>query len=143
MVILTSTSNTTNNRNFKDLNVFVPDEANMKESLRRFFSMYSLKKTTDREFWLLDISTFATQEAAASFLKGMPNLDLDDDFYLYEERQEGIFINEYYAIGSKSPHVLQPYGAWKGKSGLQIEINSKWLRRSDFKVSNIGQYVWI
>ena len=135
--ILTSTSNATM-RNFKDLNVFVPNESDMKGSMGHFFKLYSLRKRTDREFWLLNASAFETPEDAANwYLKDMSNLDLDDDFHLYEERGEGqIRIYEYYEISSQSPRILQLYGSWNKEFGLQVQDPVKWSRRSDFKVRN-------
>ena len=132
--ISTSTSNATM-RNFKDLNVFVPNESDMKGSMSHFFMLYSLRKRTDREFWLLDASAFETPEDAANwYLKDMSNLDLDDDFYLYEESGEReIRIYEYYEINSQSKRILQLYGFWNEDYGLQILNPVKWSRRSDFK----------
>ena len=133
--ISTSAKNATM-RNFKDLNVFVPNESDIKGSMSHFFMLYSLRKRTDREFWLLDTSAFETPEDAANrYLKDMSNLDLDDDFYLYEESGNGqIKIYEYYEVSSQSKRILQLYGSWNDEFGLQVLNPVKWSRRSDFKV---------
>ena len=110
--------------------------------MRRISDLYSMRKRTNREFWLLDISTFETpKEAANTLMKNIPNLDLDDDFYLFEKREDEMFIHEYYAIDSKSPRILQPYGTWSAKFGLQVENAVKWSRRSDFKVRKATETV--
>ena len=85
-----------------------------------FFRMYSLRKARNREYWLLDVSSFNSAiEASVGKLKYLPNLDLDDDLYLFEERGDLLKIWEFYEIDSSLPRQLLPYGMWNDFMALK------------------------
>ena len=69
---------------YKDLHVFHPDETNLNKSLDHFFELYGMRNWTNRGFWLLDLTPFQSAgQSPESVLKEMPNLDLDDDFFVF------------------------------------------------------------
>ena len=90
---------------YKDLHVFNPDEANLNKSMDHFFELYAMRNRTNRECWLLDITLFQSVENACErFLKHMPNLDLDDDFFFFANNKTDFKINvwEYFEQGRRS-----------------------------------------
>ena len=100
-----------------------------------FFHMYALRSAQNREYWLLDVSLFNSAiEASEGKLKYLPNLDLDDDLYLFEERGDLLKIWEFYEIHSTLPRQLLPYGVWNDIDRLKITKTAKWSRRRDLKV---------
>ena len=131
------TSNNLTTWHNKDLHVVIPDEFNLEASMNDFFHMYSLRNRQNREYWLLDISLFnsAIEAVEEGKLKYLPNLDLDGDLYLFEERGHLLKIWEFYEIHSNLPRQLLPYGTWNDISNeLKITKNTKWIRRRDLKV---------
>jgi hypothetical protein len=83
----------------EDLQVFIPNTDMIEESIKEFVEMYSLRRRTSREYWLLDIGYWtANVEDRTSFYKEIRydlrnlDLDLDDDLYFFE----GKTMLEYY-----------------------------------------------
>ena len=107
----------------KDLHVFVPDESNLNISMEIFFELNEMRTRKNREYWLLD-STFLNVEEdnlSDTILNDLPNLDLDDDIYLFEADDEGdIKLCEYYEIHHTIPRKFLPYGNWNEIEGLRI-----------------------
>ena len=89
----------------EDLQVFIPNTDMIEESIKEFVEMYSLRRRTSREYWLLDIGYWtANVEDRTSFYKKIRydlrnlDLDLDDDLYFFEgktmlEYYDSFFIN--------------------------------------------------
>ena len=126
----------------KDLHVFVPDESNLNKSMEIFFNLNEMRTRKNREYWLLD-STFLNveEDPSKTILNDLPNLDLDDDIYMFEEDDEGeIKLWEYYEIHPTIPRKLLPYGNWNDNGGLSITEKFKWIRRRNLEgVKLIGQ----
>ena len=124
----------------KDLHVFNPDEANLNKSMDHFFELYAMRNRTNREFWLLDITLFQSVENACErFLKYMPNLDLDDDFFVFANNKSDFFmINvwEYFEIDPSIPRQLLHYGTWSQMQRMVFSGRSKWIRRRNLQVMN-------
>ena len=118
------------------MHVFIPDEFNLEQSMNDFFHMYSLRNGLNREYWLLDVSLFNSAiEASERKLKYLPNLDLNDDLYLFEEKDHHLLkIWEFYEIDSTLPRQLLPYGMWNDVDRLKLTKATKWMRRKDLKV---------
>ena len=71
-----------------------------------------------------------------SVLKEMPNLDLDDDFFVFANNgTDTIDIWEYYEINPSIPRQFLEYGKWDAKQGMELLAKPKWIRRRDLKVS--------
>lgn len=121
---------------YKDLHVFHPDETNLNKSLDHFFELYGMRNWTNREFWLLDITPFhLAGQSLESVLKEMPNLDLDDDFFVFANNgTDAIDIWEYYEINPSIPRQLLEYGKWDAEQGMKLLGKPKWIRRRDLKV---------
>ena len=66
----------------KNLEVFIPSEADLEQSVQNLMFLYSQRTRQNHEFWLVDISAWPSLEEALSDLKPLP-LDFDDNFYIY------------------------------------------------------------
>ena len=126
----------------KDLHVFVPDESNLNQSMDTFFKLNEMRTRKNREYWLLD-ATFLNvdEDISKTILNDLPNLDLDDDIYLFEEEDEGeIKLWEFYEIHPTIPRKCLPYGNWNISQGLSVADKFKWIRRRNLEgVQLIGQ----
>ena len=79
---------------YEELHVFVPDDKDTKNSIRKFVELYSLRTRKSKEFWLVDIAQLTKNvlkenliEQIRSDIKNLP-LDLDDDLYLLSGRRK-------------------------------------------------------
>ena len=82
----------------ESLNVFILNdktEEEMTESLQLFVEIYSSRKRTDREFWLLDTTHLQADKGNEGIFDELKELklDLDDDLYLFNYGAEGTVIN--------------------------------------------------
>ena len=73
----------------EDLHVFNVDQGHVKQSIKTFIDLYSLRTRKSREFWLVDISSLTDANFPKSQLMNQIksdfrdlSLDLDDDLYL-------------------------------------------------------------
>ena len=132
ITMMDSNGNLTFARTGKDLHLFVSDASHQNQNLEMFHDLYSTRTTKSLEYWLLDISM---QEPGIldSLMKDLKTLDLNDDLYLYEFKDNGIEIWEYYEIHSSLPRVLQTYGFWN-EVDLKVFEMSKWIRRRDLHI---------
>ena len=78
----------------ESLNVFILNdktEEEMTESLQLFVEIYSSRKRTDREFWLLDTTHLQADKGNEGIFDELKELklDLDDDLYLFNNGAEG------------------------------------------------------
>ena len=127
-----SNGNLTFARTGKDLHLFVSDASHQNQSLELFHDLYFMRTTKSLEYWLLDVSMLEPGILDSS-MQDLKTLDLNDDLYLYELKDNGIEIWEYYEIHSSLPRVLQAYGFWT-EVDLEVFEMSKWIRRRDLKV---------
>ena len=84
-------SGPTLNQTFRheELHVFVIDQMNIKESLKAFVGLYSLRTWKRKEFWLFDITQWTKEYSKDQLLNQIRYdfrdlvLDFDDDLYLF------------------------------------------------------------
>ena len=136
LYVLASNNNNSNMTCFgKDLRVFIPDENNFTKSIDYFFSLFAMRTRKSREYWLLDITDFGSDVAIAKDeLEKLPNLDLDDDLYLFVSKNDVVKLWELYEINKNLSKVLNPYATWISEDGLQVISKSKWVRRKNLQV---------
>ena len=145
------------------LNIYIPDDSNLEKSIDYFVKLYSMRTRSDREHWLLDVSSLvnigiipdeendSSLNNAIENLKDLP-LDLDDDLFFYSHDNhhhsnnnkkddnnlgaEFISIWEFYEIHPSRPRKLKPYGQWNSSAEKQLSLTkeSKWNRRRDLEV---------
>ena len=72
----------------EDLHVFIVDQDHVKQSIKTFSDLYSIRTRKSREFWLVDISSWTANFPKGQVMnqiklnfKDLP-MDLDDDLYL-------------------------------------------------------------
>ena len=119
----------------EDLYVFILDDANLDASLDQFKKLYALRTRTDKEFWLLDISSIIDEpNEILNTFHDLP-LDIDDDLYLYKRNTNSLSIWEFYEINSSVPRKILHYAAWVTETGLRIKNTSKWSRRKNMEVT--------
>ena len=114
----------------QDLHIFIPDDKTLNSKVDIFIDLYSSRKRSDKEYWLLDVSSIKNVFEELHDL----SLDLDDDLYLYSINvlSGGIIsIWEFYEIHSSLPRKLLTYGNWNSVNGLFIADKVKWNRRKN------------
>ena len=102
-----------------ELNVYIPDDANLNISIGNFINLYSSRKNSNEEFWLLDVTYWSSINNIIEPLQHL-KLDLDDDLYLYFPTENALNIIdkkqfsiwEYYEIHYSRPRKILPYGNW-------------------------------
>ena len=126
----------------KDLRVFIPDGNNLTKSIDHFFTLFAMRTRKSREYWLLDITHFGVEVATAkNILEKLPNLDLDDDLYLFVGNTDVVKLWELYEINKDLTKVLNPYATWTSEDGLQVISKSKWVRRRNLQVLLMKKYL--
>ena len=137
-VIMANPNRNLTTRYGKDLHVFILDNRNLNKSLDHFVELYAVRTKKNNEFWLLDITDLGSaKKVSENKLKKLPNLDLNDDLYIFEGSDEELKIWELYEIQPSMPRILQLYGTWKrhSREGIQLLKNeNKWIRRKDLQV---------
>ena len=118
----------------ENLKIYIPDESNLEKSLEQFVQLYSTRSRADREYWLLDVSSWQSVNDVTEELRDLP-LDLDDDLFLFSKLKDGsaISIWEFYEIHPSIPRKLLEYGQWTS-GGLSLNKEKKWNRRRDLEV---------
>ena len=114
----------------QDLHIFIPDDKTLNSKVDIFIDLYSSRKRSDKEYWLLDVSSIKNVFEELHDL----SLDLDDDLYLYSINvlSSGIIsIWEFYEIHWSLPRKLLTYGNWNSVNGLFIADKVKWNRRKN------------
>ena len=127
------------------LNVFIMNDENeesVKESQQLLTQLYSMRKRTDQDFWLLDATAFINENATQLNLVYELDdlqLDLDDDFYIFHTSNDidMIKIFELYGIHETLPKTILPYGLWSMEFGLDLIGTGKWERRKNLTVISI------
>ena len=143
----------------EDLQVFIPNPEKIEESIKELVEMYSLRTRKSHEYWLVDIGYWTSNvEDRTGFynkirndLKGL-KLDLDDDLYFFEEKENSVHIWEHYAIGyyeikksvqQEVQRKISYLGSWNLDTGFQQMDTQKWIRRADLEVSFVISYNYI
>ena len=118
----------------KSLVVYILNNFNIEESIDDLVALTSTRSRLNKEYWLLDVTSFARIEEAISSLN-LP-LDLDDEFYLFSQGKNGSFINiwEFYKVQPSLPKKFLYYGNWSLESGLECTNVDKWTRRKNLQV---------
>ena len=118
----------------ENLKIYIPDESNLEKSLEQFVQLYSTRSRADREYWLLDVSSWQSVNDVTEELRDLP-LDLDDDLFIFSKLKDGsaISIWEFYEIHPSIPRKLLEYGQWTS-DGLSLNKEAKWTRRRDLEV---------
>ena len=127
------------------LNVFIMDDENdesVKESHQLLISLYSMRKRTDQDFWLLDATAFINENVTQLDLVYELDdlqLDLDDDFYIFHTSNDIDMIKlfEIYGIHENLPKSMLPYGLWSMEFGLDLIGTGKWERRKNLTVISL------
>ena len=118
----------------KSLVVYILDDNGIEESVNNLIALLSTRSRLNKEYWLLDVTSFAQTEKAISVLN-LP-LDLDDEFYLFSQEKNGRSINiwEFYKVQPYLPKKFLYYGNWSIESGLECSNVDKWTRRKNLQV---------
>ena len=122
------------------LEVFIPNESNLEQSVAILLNLYSQRTRRNHEFWLVDISAWRSLNEALGDLKQLP-LDFDDNFYLYTFLDNSgpttsISLWEHYEIHTTLPRKTLPFGKWTGDgTGLEHSKSGKWVRRRNLEVN--------
>ena len=133
------TNYTKNSVNDKNLALFIPNDSNLEESIEEFVRIYSKRMRGDKDYWLVDISTWPDMYNVIKDFKDIP-LDLDDDLFLYKPTniENGIIdsleMYEFYEIHKSKPRKILSYGEWSLEKGLILPNEGKWVRRKDLEV---------
>ena len=149
-------SEPSSNRNLSDnsfaLIVFIPNEADLVQSISDFVKIRSEYENVHDKIWLFDISYWSTPSNAVNAIAESP-LKLDDDLYLYKIKKKdkndssnnnndlSIELWEHYQIHETIPKILVRYGNWRSKdasainqiTGLNLVSEEKWIRRRDLQ----------
>ena len=127
------------------LNVFIMNDENeesVKESQELLTQLYSMRKRTDQDFWLLDATVFINENTTQLNLVYELDdlqLDLDDDFYIFHTSNDIDMIKlfEIYGIHESLPKTILPYGLWSTEFGLDLIGTGKWERRKNLTVISL------
>ena len=127
------------------LNVFIMNDENeesVKESQELLTQLYSMRKRTDQDFWLLDATVFINENTTQLNLVYELDdlqLDLDDDFYIFHTSNDIDMIKlfEIYGIHESLPKTILPYGLWSMEFGLDLIGTGKWERRKNLTVISL------
>ena len=116
----------------QDLIVFVPDESEIDDHIENFIGRFNQRERANKEFWLLDITSFGTIKIARERFKNL-KLDLDDDLYWFAHSKEGIDLYEAYRIHEDYDINVKQYGFWSVDNGLTTPMHGKWMRRQNME----------
>ena len=122
-----------------ELHIFIPNDADLANSLDLFVYVYSLRNDWSQEHWILDVSGSKSINDSIGYLKNL-KLDLDDDLFLltYDiNHKHSVEVNiwEYYEIHSSISRKVIHLGGWNPAYGLNITKLDKWTRRTNLEVN--------
>ena len=90
---------------------------------------------TNKEFWLIDISTLENIDNAELMLNSL-QLDIDDDIFLYMFVNEDLAnIWEIYKLVPQQDLIVRQLGIWTRQMGMDMTTLEKWQRRGDLTVT--------
>lgn len=102
------------------------------ESLDHFNHIYNSKKSAAKQKWLIDGATFWKNPQTQ--LQNL-ELDLNHDFFWFNETLAKIDIFEAYKIHNATQVQINHYGTWENQQ-LTITTIDKWTRRKNLMVIN-------
>ena len=121
-----------------EMHFFIPNDADMMNSLELFVHLYSLRKEWYQEHWILDVTG---SKSIDDYMRNLENLklDLDDDLFLLTysrnyKQYSKLNIWEYYEIHSSLARKVNFLGYWSSSNGLNITKIDKWTRRTNLEV---------
>ena len=122
-----------------ELHIFIPNDADLANSLDLFVYVYSLRNDWSQEHWILDVSGSKSINDSIGYLKNL-KLDLDDDLFLLTyniNHKHSVEVNiwEYYEINSSVSRKVIHLGNWNLAYGLNITKLDKWTRRTNLEVN--------
>jgi hypothetical protein len=132
-----------------DLHIFIPDDESTisKEvSIKKFQTIFNARERFHREVWLLDTSSWSSNEEVSNDLKDDLMLDVDDDLYWYtfdslnlnhiDAFNAQYDIWEVYRIQDGFPMSINKFGNWSNVQGLISDPTTKWNRRRDLQMAH-------
>ena len=120
-------------KNPRDLMVFVPDESHIDSHIEKFIELFAQRERTNKEYWLLDITSLSALKAETKDRLDNLKLDFDDDLFWFEYSNKGIELYEAYRIHEDFDITVKPYGSWSIDTGLTLPMYNKWIRRKDMQ----------
>ena len=124
-------------KNAQDLIVFVPDELEIDNQIGRFIDWFNQRTRTNKEFWLLDITSLNKINKSTNDKLQKLKLDLDDDLFWYAYSNRGIELYEVYRIHDEFDIKVVPFGFWTIDNGMSSPTDGKWRRRRNMEGANI------
>ena len=121
-----------------EMHFFIPNDADMMNSLELFVRLYSLRKEWYQEHWILDVTGSKSIDDNMRNLENL-KLDLDDDLFLLTysrdyKQYSKLNIWEYYEIHSSLSRKVTFLGDWNSADGLDMTKIDKWTRRTNLEV---------
>ena len=120
-------------KNPRDLIVFVSDESHIDSHIEKFIELFAQRERTNKEYWLLDITSLSALKAETKDRLDNLKLDFDDDLFWFEYSNKGIELYEVYRIHEDFDITVKPYGSWSIDTGLTLPMYNKWIRRKDMQ----------
>jgi hypothetical protein len=131
-----------------DLHIFIlnDESAGSKEvSIKKFQTFFNARERFHREMWLLDTSSWSSNQDVSNDLQADLMLDVDDDLYWYtfdslnlnhiDALNAEFDIWEVYQIQNGFPMTINQFGNWSNVQGLISTPISKWNRRRDLQMA--------
>ena len=120
-------------KNPRDLVVFVPDESQIDSHIETFIELFDQRERTNKEYWLLDITSLSKIKAETKDSLDNLKFDFDDDLFWFAYSNKGIELYEAYRIHEDFGITVKPYGSWSIDNGLTLPMHNKWIRRKDMQ----------
>ena len=126
----------------EDLNIFIVNENNLRNSINYLSSMINARTRQNQEYWLIDISGLDSIETAELLLDVL-SMDVDDDIFVvkFDETLLEADIWEIYKLSFAQPLIKKYIGLWSETDGLNMTTLKKYQRRVDLMVNIINQNV--
>ena len=121
----------------EDLNIFIVNENNLRNSINYLSSMINARTRQNQEYWLIDISGLDSIETAELLLDVL-NMDVDDDIFVakFDEALLEADIWEIYKLSFAQTLTKKYLGSWSETEGLNMTTLEKYQRRVDLMVNN-------
>ena len=116
----------------QDLHIYLMDPENIPESFAFFKSIMKQRVRTNRETWLVDVSSLENLD----LFNSLP-LDIDDDIIVYDQSGLGTKMWEVYKIDASYDIKRNDIGSYTKETGLEMNPIDKWKRRSDLTVNSL------
>ncbi len=126
----------------EDVFIYVVDDQAKMASMATFQDLFNLRSRSDKEIWLLDVTSFTDTDESKAMMAGL-QADMDDDLFWFAKEELNDIINlwEVYRIVDDFPLEVLPFGNWTLADGLVCPTEEKWQRRRNMKVSKHSPYI--